>query len=501
MRKSRAQKQSSLYRIMLIDDEVGIIDSLSALFKRTGYIYKGFVNPLDAIEELKVEKYDMLILDFLMSPIHGDEVVKRIREFNDDIYILLLTGHKDLAPPLDTIRELEIQGYCEKSDRFDQLLLLVESGIKSISQLQTIKKFKDGLNSILQAVPKIYQLQPIGNILEEILSQIMPLVDSQNAFILIDDLTEMGVSNKSIFEGIGDYNVDIENFMDLLDPTLIESIGSARSSSQVMLLDQGVILPLVNEYNQSIGIIFSDSKDTDEGLKLLEIYANQAASSLNNAFLHSMVNTQNDLLNKYYEQLKTRYMDTIEALRQVVDAKDYYTRGHSDRVAFYAVKLSKLVGMSETDLENVKISGFFHDIGKIGTSDDILLKNDKLTDKEYVEIKKHPLKGAHILSAVSMFKDVVPIIKSHHERIDGKGYPQGLKGDQIPYLARVISIADSFDAMMSDRTYRSKLKLDEAKSQLGKGAGTQFDEKLVEVFIKMLDDYDAISDEIAYSYE
>ena len=96
----------------------------------------------------------MIILDYIMTPIHGDEVVAKIREFNKDIYILLLTGHKDLAPPLETIKVLDIQGYCEKGDRFDQLLLLIESGIKSISQMRTIKQFKDGLNKILQAVPK-----------------------------------------------------------------------------------------------------------------------------------------------------------------------------------------------------------------------------------------------------------------------------------------------------------------------------------------------------------
>ena len=122
----------------------------------------------------------MIMLDYIMTPIHSDEVVAKIREFNKDIYILLLKCHKDLAPPLETIKVLDIQGYCEKGDRFDQLLLLIESGIKSISQMRTIKQFKDGLNKILQAVPKIYQLQPIGTILEEILEGLMPLVNSKN---------------------------------------------------------------------------------------------------------------------------------------------------------------------------------------------------------------------------------------------------------------------------------------------------------------------------------
>ena len=119
-----------------------------------------------------------------------------------------------------------------------------------------------------------------------------------------------------------------------------------------------------------------------------------------------------------------------------------------------------------------------------------------LNQKEYEEIKKHPLKGAHILSAVSMFKEVVPLVRYHHERIDGKGYPEGLKGDQIPLLARILTVADAFDAMMPDRLYRSKLSLEEAQGQLMQGSGTQFDEKVVDAFINLLQDYEQLASEI-----
>jgi HD-GYP domain-containing protein (c-di-GMP phosphodiesterase class II) len=149
----------------------------------------------------------------------------------------------------------------------------------------------------------------------------------------------------------------------------------------------------------------------------------------------------------------------------------------------------------------LRISGIFHDVGKIGTADDILLKTDRLSYNEYEEIKKHPLKGANILSAVSMFRDVVPIVRCHHERIDGRGYPMGLKGDRIPFLARIISVSDAFDAMMSDRHYRAKLDLEEAVSELKKGSGTQFDSKIVDTFISILERYDSMVDEVAATYE
>jgi len=500
MRRSKSSISTD-YKILIVDDEPGIVDSLSVVFKRSGYHMTGLTNPLEAIERIRNERFDLLILDFLMYPIHGDKVVEKIREFNTDLYILLLTGHKDLAPPLETIKALDIQGYCEKGDRLDQLLLLVESGIKSISQVRTIRKFQEGLNKILQAVPKIYQLQPIDNILEDILSEILPLINSTNAFILVDDVTRISVGNNSIYKGIGKYRTEIEDFMEMLDPSLMEHIGSARVNKKAVSLEHEVIIPLMNESQQDIGVIYVEGDDIKEGVKLLEIYAGQAASSISNAFLHSLVNIKNDELHITYEQLRERYMDTIEALRLVVDAKDIYTRGHSERVAYFSVKIGKAFGLNKDELELLRISGLFHDVGKVGTSDDILFKSAQLDEKEYDEIKKHPLTGAHILSAVSMFKEVVPIVKCHHERVDGMGYPEGLKRDAIPFLSRVIAVADAFDAMISDRHYRSKLNFGEAKTQLLQGTGTQFDEEIINKFIYELNDFDQMVKEIAGTYQ
>jgi len=371
--------------------------------------------------------------------------------------------------------------------------------------MNTIKQFKDGLNKILQAVPKIYQLQPLGNILEDILSELLPLLSSENAFILVDSIVDEVDSRKSIFRGLGKFKTDISDFMPMLDSNLLEAIGKAKITKQVIKMSTGIILTLVNEFNYCIGVIYVESADNlindiSEGYKLLEIYAAQAASSLNNAFLHSLFNMKNEELNRTYEQLRIRYMDTIEALRQVVDAKDVYTRGHSDRVSYYSVKIGKAIGLSDEELEILRVAGLFHDVGKMGITDDILYKSEKLSRREYEEIKKHPTKGARILSVISMFKNVVPIVKCHHERIDGRGYPDGLKGDEIPLLSRIIAVADAFDAMMSDRHYRSKLDLNSAKKQLIDGAGTQFDAYIVEKFVEILSDYPVIKRDLACTY-
>ena len=344
MRKNIYSNENSQYKIIAVDDESGILDSLKVFLTKSGYSFVGITDPIEAIERVKTEHFDLMLLDFIMTPVHGDQVVEAIRKFNKDLYILLLTGHKDLAPPLETIRRLDIQGYCEKSDKFDQLLLLIESGIKAISQMNLIRKI----------------------------------------------------------------NLEL--------------------------------------------------KDT-------------------------------------YDKLEKAYLESIETLRYTVEAKDTYTRGHSDRVSAYSVLLGEKLGLSEKELNDLKIGGLFHDIGKIGVPDSILLKDSKLTDDEYSEIKNHPAIGAHILSNATIFSDIIPIVKHHHERFDGFGYPGKLKGEEIPYLARITAVADAFDAMTSKRTYRNSLPLDIVKAEIEKCKGTQFDPECADAFLDILNsNYDKIQE-------
>ena len=328
MRKNMQTATDKGYRIIAVDDEEGIVDSLSIFLKRSGYDFTGVTDPMEAIEKVKNEHFDLMVLDFIMTPIHGDQVVEEIRKFDKELYILLLTGHKDLAPPLETIRKLDIQGYCEKSDKFDQLLLLIESGIKSIEQMNEIKRINDELSST-------------------------------------------------------------------------------------------------------------------------------------------------------YEKLEKAYLDSIQTLRYTVEAKDPYTRGHSDRVSKYSVLIGKYLGLSDSDLKTLEVGGLFHDIGKIGIPDS----------------KNHPAIGAHILCNAEVFQDIIPIVKHHHERFDGNGYPGKLKGNDIPYLARIAAVADTYDAMTSRRTYRDPLSLDVVKAEFERCSGTQFDPEIAKVFLDILNNhYDEINE-------
>ena len=208
----------------------------------------------------------------------------------------------------------------------------------------------------------------------------------------------------------------------------------------------------------------------------------------------------NEELLESKKQIESAYLESIEILRQTVEAKDNYTRGHSDRVAAYSVLIGQRLGLSPDEIRTLRVGGMFHDIGKIGIPDSILLKADKLTDAEYNEIKKHPIIGKNILSNAAIFKNIIPIVLYHHERYDGKGYPYGLSDKDIPFLARIVSVADAFDAMTTKRSYRPELKLDYVKSEIKSKMGTQFDPIVATTFLDVINtEYNLIS-EIQRSY-
>jgi len=190
---------------------------------------------------------------------------------------------------------------------------------------------------------------------------------------------------------------------------------------------------------------------------------------------------------RLFKDLKELFIGSLKALTSSIDAKDKYTRGHSERVAFVsrwiAERLSEQEQLDEEQIHMVYLAGLLHDIGKIGTEEAVLRKKGKLTEQEFNRIKQHPSIGAGILHEIKQMRDIVPGVLSHHERVDGKGYPDGLMGDQIPLTGKIVGLADSFDAMTSKRTYRDAMTVEQALAEIEKGLGTQFDEKVGRVFL------------------
>jgi len=210
---------------------------------------------------------------------------------------------------------------------------------------------------------------------------------------------------------------------------------------------------------------------------------------------------------RLFKDLKELFIGSLKALTSSIDAKDQYTRGHSERVAFIskwiAERASGQLNLSRTDIHKIYLAGLLHDIGKMGINEAILRKSGKLADEEFEHIHTHPSIGAEILSGMKQMKDIIPGVLYHHERIDGKGYPEGLKGEEIPLIGKIIGIADSFDAMTSKRVYRNAMTVEEALTKIREGLGKQFDEVVGRAFLEsdVQSLWDAIQSGQTYAYD
>ncbi len=205
-----------------------------------------------------------------------------------------------------------------------------------------------------------------------------------------------------------------------------------------------------------------------------------------NIILEKKVEERTGDLKELYKNMQSAYMATVKALAQAIDAKDHYTHSHSQNVTKYAVAIAKEMGFSQREVHTLREACQLHDLGKIGIHDYILNKSEKLTQEEWEKIRSHSLRGAEILEPLTFLDKVIILIRQHHERYDGTGYPNGLIGEKIKLGARIIAVADAFDAMISERPYRKAYSKKYAISKLKETSGTQFDPQIVKVFLEVL---------------
>jgi HD-GYP domain-containing protein (c-di-GMP phosphodiesterase class II) len=299
-------------------------------------------------------------------------------------------------------------------------------------------------------------------------------IDDRMAAVLYNLLTEEIKSGK---EALLDSEVDSPFKYDW--PENIRNIIAVPLCGKDMAESKSDKISGTQNYNHIIGLMVAinriDKQDFDStDAQLFNSVANGCAVFIENGRL--------------FNDLKTLFIGSLKALTRSIDAKDQYTRGHSERVAFIsrwiAERLAEEEPLEQEQIHKIYLAGLLHDIGKIGIDEAVLRKEGKLTEKEYECIRKHPSIGAGILREIKQMRDIVPGVLCHHERIDGKGYPNGLVGEKIPLIGKIVGLADGFDAMTSKRVYRDARTVEQALAEIKKGLGTQFDEEVGRVFLK-----------------
>ncbi len=256
----------------------------------------------------------------------------------------------------------------------------------------------------------------------------------------------------------------------------IEDLENDKHFSKIKIIrrriKQLLIIPIIVE-DKVIGVInLENTSLSPDTIDLLRSFSEGAAVAINNARL--------------YQKIQDSYFEIAKALAQAIEAKDPYTHGHSERVMEYTVSIAKKLNLSVEEKELLKYAAMLHDIGKIGVKGIILNNSKSLTIREYDEVKKHPLIGEGIIKPIALLQPIRPFIRHHHEWYNGKGYPDKLSGENIPLGARILAVADAYDAMKSDRPYRKALTEETAVQELIQGSGTQFEPKLAEVFLEIL---------------
>lgn len=265
-------------------------------------------------------------------------------------------------------------------------------------------------------------------------------------------------------------------------------------SFRTALVESGteIIIPLwvKDEFIGSItlGGKFTAQDYSAEDRELMKIIAHHIAITLNNHALIDDLTVQLEENKRLYKEMRLIYHDTLQAFAAAIDAKDVYTKNHSQRVAKYSVAIARELGMTEMEIEGLYIAGYLHDVGKLIISNDVLNKKDALTDSEFKVLKSHPNLSYDIISKINFpWKDVVQVIKHHHERLDGRGYPDHLSNSDLSDSAKILILADSFDAMTSDRPYRNNIGLQAALEEVKRCLGSQFDPRIVGAFCRVLD--------------
>ncbi len=465
-------------RVLIVDDDPGIRETISQIIKELGYDPDTAADGLDALAMLDTGSYLCVFTDIMMPKMTGIELIKKIKARDVSLPIIVITGYASLEIAIDAMK-CGASDFISKPFKVSQIQLLLSKVKREKLLLEENKKFSDALqlhrlidNLAGQLEDKNKELTSLQAISEKIISLkgirdlVGAIVDVSKQLLEDVDVRFYPLNRKT------QTLIDTSNGQDriisteLMEGKIVRRNNSLASSKR----NFATIFPLMIE-GQVFGTldIHSDSMLGEEKEGKILYLLNRSAERMENVAL--------------YEGLYENMLSTLNSMAKILDARDPHTLQHSTRVTNLSLAMATILKLSDDEKDVLYIAASLHDIGKVGIPDSILLKPGLLTDEEFGIIKRHPDIGADILKPLPPMSRETDVIRYHHERYDGKGYPYGIGGEEIPLLSRIITLADSYDAMTSDRPYRKGLPMDKAIEEVVRCIGSQFDPELAKLFI------------------
>ncbi len=491
------------FSLLIVDDDPLVRSSLRAYLQALGIptIHEA-TNAMDGLTRIQeVGEVDAVLSDINMPGMDGIEFVRRVKEMDYTIATMIITGYPSSEKIVESMRA-GASDFLSKPFSMDQLKVAVVRLIKERKILLENRTLNDEIRAkkaLEEMNRKLERKVKEQAILFAISDTLGRTLNSRELYDQIVFLTKKLTGMEHVYfwvlnhqEGMlylvsaeGEYPGSWERISlgDLKSP-LVRAVHEEIP----LLLPPGHLKDLPFEDRGAVVVPFKIRKEPfgllaavpgegkrvsqEEALFLMHLLGERASLTVENLLL--------------YESVSMNLLATLKALVQSLEAKDPYTRQHSQRVTEVAVQLAYIMGCTAEEIDAIRFAGHLHDIGKIGIRDQVLLKPGKLTEEEYEIIKQHPVIGEEIISHIGLLPLERAIIRHHHERWDGGGYPDGLSGEDIPKLSRILAVADTFDAMTSCRPYRGAMCSGDAKGEIKRCSGTQFDPEVVEAFEEWL---------------
>ncbi len=487
-----AEHDLSDIKVLVVDDEPVVREMLEDFLDMEGFETETASGGQEALEILEEESFDVVVSDLMMEPMNGLQLLEAIRERGYLVSVVMVTGYGTVETAVSALKAGAFD-YILKPFKPDEVVQVIKRAVEH-------KRLRED-NVTLREVARLYTISQaiaegsdIHRIMEMILDTTLGETEAGYAVLNFRGLGARDFFTMERFSGDNRVALDVEALREM-----VEREGSVLMSgddaSGFILHRVGeptsmVAVPLMFKHN-SLGLLvvvsFDRRRHFTEGMrKFMDLLATRAAATLENARLVDELRQRNRELEKLNRFLEENFRQTIVGFINAIEKNDPYTKGHSVRVSVYSRWIAEELGLPSTTVDEVTFAGQLHDIGKIGIPHHKLNKPGALEPGEIKMFRLHPEMGKQILEPIPYMRRLIDGVYTHHERYDGRGYPQGLTGEEIPLIGRIIAVADAFDAMTSDRSYRRALPKATAIEELKSNAGTQFDAAIVEAFLSAL---------------